>query len=72
MRVTLVTLSLFALAGCAASGGPPFVSGQYPPVAASANSEPEPISSLPPGGANIPASPFAGEPNFASLTLRAF
>ncbi len=73
MRVIAITLSALALAGCAAQGGnPPFVGTQYPPGAASAMSEPQPLTSLPPGAANFSSAPNATEPNFASVTLRAF
>jgi hypothetical protein len=73
MRALLPLLLLapvLTVAGCAVPGGPPLVSAQMPPGAGqSANSEPQPINSLPPGAANISGAPGAVQPTWFALTF---
>ncbi|MGI4799023.1 MAG: hypothetical protein ACRYF2_11435 [Janthinobacterium lividum] len=67
----LLLVPLAALAACTLPGGEPLVSAQFPPGTGevNANSEPQPLNSLPPGAANFAATPFATQPNFLSFKL---
>lgn len=67
----LCLILLTALAGCALPGGEPLVSAQFPPGTGevNANSEPQPLNSLPPDAANFAATPFATQPNFLSFKI---
>ena len=69
---TLVLICL-ALAGCGEPGGAPLVSAQFPPGTGmvNANSEPQPINSLPPGAANRSPFPGATQPNYLTWTFGA-
>ena len=51
--------------------GPPLVSAQYPPGtgAVNANSEPQPLNSLPPGAANVGPGVGQTSPNFLSFKI---
>lgn len=62
-----------ALAGCGAPGGAPLVSAQYPPGTGivNAQSEPQPINSLPPGAANSGTAPGASQANGLAFTFGA-
>jgi hypothetical protein len=62
-----------ALAGCIAPGGAPLVSAQYPPGTGvvNAQSEPQPLGSLPPGAANSGRGPGAAQGNGLSWTFGA-
>ena len=69
---SIALIGCLLLGGCDVRfGGPPLVSAAYPPNQ-SANSEPQPLNSLPPGAANITGSPNAVQPNRASVTLGGF
>lgn len=69
MRTAAVLAALgILLSGCAAPGGPPLVSAQTPPNQ-SANSEPQPLGSLPPGAAVAGAGPNAAHPDYFSYTF---
>ena len=67
----LLLVPLAALAACTLPGGEPLVSAQFPPGTGevNANSEPQPLNSLPPGAANFADTPFATQPNFLSFKL---
>ena len=71
MRVVL--LACLALGGCGVPGGAPLVSAQYPPGTGlvNAQSEPQPLNSLPVGAANITSAPGATAPNYLSYTFTA-
>jgi hypothetical protein len=72
--ILLAGLSVpLALAGCGAPGGAPLVSAQYPPGTGvvNAQSEPQPLNSLPPGAANRGTAPGATEGNGLSWTFGA-
>ena len=71
---TLVLASLaVALAGCGQPRGIPLVSAQFPPGTGmvNANSEPQPLNSLPPGAANNSTAPGATHPNYLAWTFGA-
>ncbi len=71
MTRTLTALALATLlSGCGDPGGPPLVSAQTPPNQ-SANSEPQPLGSLPPAAAvaGAGAGPNAAHPDFFSYTF---
>jgi hypothetical protein len=70
-RVLLCLVSLASLAGCIVPEGQPLVSAQFPPGTGdvNANSEPQPLNSLPVGAANYAATPFATQPNFLSFKI---
>ena len=67
----LSLVPLAAIAGCSLPSGEPLVSAQFPPGTGdvNANSEPQPLNSLPPGAANYAATPFATQPNFLSFKI---
>jgi hypothetical protein len=71
MRFMLAVLPLIALSACAPPTNQPLVSAQFPPGTA-AHSEPQPLTSLPPGAANLSSAAGATSPNYASVKLRAF
>lgn len=60
-----------AIAGCTVPSGEPLVSAQFPPGTGevNANSEPQPLNSLPLGAANFAATPFATQPNLLSFKI---
>lgn len=68
----LATLAV-ALAGCGEPGGAPLVSAQFPPGTGmvNANSEPQPINSLPLGAANLSTAPGATQPSYLTWTFGA-
>ena len=82
MRLVCVILCCAALAACDNTqgrplfgdpqfGGPALISGHSPPNAISANSEPEPVNSLPPGAEGIGSSgPNTRFPNAGAITVR--
>ena len=69
MTSRLVLLACLGLGGCGSYGGPPLVSGQFPPTTLSSNSEPQPIGSLPPGAENFGTAPGAYQPSLLSWTF---
>jgi len=71
VRLFLCAVSLVAVAGCTLPEGEPLVSAQYPPGtgAVNANSEPQPLNSIPVGAANYGPSPFATQPDFLSFQI---
>ena len=72
-RSRIVLLAGLALAGCGGPGGAPLVSAQYPPGTGvvNANSEPQPLNSLPRGAANFGTAPGAYQPNYLAWTFGA-
>ena len=67
VRISL--LVCLALAGCGVSNGPLLVSAQFPPGVGASNSQPQPITSLPPGAANVSAAPNGYQANSLAVTL---
>lgn len=75
MRLAIAALALLPLAACGgAPSGSPLVSTQYPPGTGvvNARSPMQSLNSLPPGAANWSAAPGATQPDYGSLTFRAF
>ena len=68
-RLLLCLVPLAAMAGCSLPQGSPLVSAQFPPGTGAVNSasEPQSLNSLPVGAANFANTPFATQPNFASI-----
>jgi hypothetical protein len=74
MRLSVIGLSLLCLAGCAevpvTVGGPAFVSTQSPQSGNSAQSLPEPATSVPPGAGGLqPNAANATQPDLAAVTV---
>ena len=67
----VILLACLGTAGCGGPGGPPLVSGQFPPSTLASNSEPQPLGSLPRGAANFGTAPGAYQPNYLSWTFGA-
>ena len=74
MRIWAGAALLGSLAGCAAPSAPALVSAQTPPGTGHVNSasEPQPANSMPPGAPTSTAAPGASQPNYATMTFRAF
>ena len=70
-RLLLCLMPLASIAGCSLPEGQPLVSAQFPPGTGdvNANSEPQSLTSLPVGAANLAATPFATQPNFLSFKI---
>ena len=66
MRPALLLALL--LAGCGEPGGQPLVSAQNPPAVNAANSQPQPLNSLPDGAGST--APGTTHPSYLSLPLR--
>ena len=70
-RLLLCLAPLAAVSGCSLPEGERLVSAQFPPGTGDVNasSEPQSLNSLPPGAANLAATPFATQPSFLSFQI---